>query len=130
VEAGSYDNIALSLGTDSPADILFATDNEHEAAVAIAAGWQVSVADLQQAHSCGCRTWMAQESVATEQPHPADARAWCPDSMVVRHACTGGTDGAARQQAAASGGAADAADHLLDGGAARAMRPYFACTCC
>jgi hypothetical protein len=41
VEAGSYDNIALSLGTDSPADILFATDNEHEAEAAIAAGWQV-----------------------------------------------------------------------------------------
>jgi methylthioribulose 1-phosphate dehydratase/enolase-phosphatase E1 len=43
VEAGSYDNIALSLGMDSPADILFATDNEHEAAAAIAAGWQVAL---------------------------------------------------------------------------------------
>jgi hypothetical protein len=43
VEAGSYDNIALSLGTDAPADILFATDNVHEAEAAVAAGWQVLV---------------------------------------------------------------------------------------
>lgn len=58
VEAGSYDNIALSLGTDAPADILFATDNEHEAEAAITAGWQVPVADLQGAASAVvARTW-------------------------------------------------------------------------
>ena len=58
MEAGSYDNIALSLGTDAPADILFATDNEHEAEAAIAAGWQVPVADLQRAASAVvARTW-------------------------------------------------------------------------
>jgi len=41
VEAGSYKNIALSLGVDAPGDVLFATDNVHEAEAAVAAGWQV-----------------------------------------------------------------------------------------
>lgn len=41
VEAGSYVNIALSLGVDAPGDVLFATDNVHEAEAAVAAGWQV-----------------------------------------------------------------------------------------
>ena len=41
VEAGSYREIALALGTDSPAELLFATDMEAEAAAATAAGWQV-----------------------------------------------------------------------------------------
>ena len=70
VEAGSYDNIALSLGTDAPADILFATDNEHEAAAAIAAGWQVLTPDLWQAASGVAALWLCQESVKPERPHP------------------------------------------------------------
>lgn len=45
VESSSYKNIALSLGVDSPADILFATDNPAEARAAVAAGWQVVLAD-------------------------------------------------------------------------------------
>lgn len=39
-EAGSYSNIALSLGVDSPSDILFATDVLAEAQAAAAAGWR------------------------------------------------------------------------------------------
>ncbi|KXZ48768.1 hypothetical protein GPECTOR_25g352 [Gonium pectorale] len=39
-EAASYTNIALSLGVDSPADILFATDVLAEAQAASAAGWR------------------------------------------------------------------------------------------
>ena len=42
MEATSYRNIALSLGADSPADLLFATDNPAEARAAAEAGWQVS----------------------------------------------------------------------------------------
>lgn len=45
VESSSYDNIALSLGVDSPSDILFATDNMKEAIAARAAGWNVVVTD-------------------------------------------------------------------------------------
>lgn len=45
MEAGSYRNIALSLGVDAPADLLFATDNLAEAQAAAAAGWQVVLAD-------------------------------------------------------------------------------------
>ncbi|PSC73334.1 putative bifunctional methylthioribulose-1-phosphate dehydratase enolase-phosphatase E1 [Micractinium conductrix] len=45
VEATSYRNIALSLGADSPADLLFATDNPAEARAAAEAGWQVVLAD-------------------------------------------------------------------------------------
>ena len=41
VEAGSYENIALSLGADDPKDILFATDNGLEAVAAAEAGWSV-----------------------------------------------------------------------------------------
>ncbi|PNH07187.1 putative bifunctional methylthioribulose-1-phosphate dehydratase/enolase-phosphatase E1 [Tetrabaena socialis] len=39
-EPASYANIALSLGTDAPADILFATDSLPEAQAAAAAGWR------------------------------------------------------------------------------------------
>lgn len=45
VEAGSYRNIALSLGADAPDELLFATDNIHEARAAAEAGWQVVLAD-------------------------------------------------------------------------------------
>lgn len=45
VEAASYRNIALSLGVDSPSELLFATDNIKEAQAAAAAGWQVVLAD-------------------------------------------------------------------------------------
>lgn len=45
VDSASYRNIALSLGADSPADLLFATDNLAEAQAAAAAGWQVVLAD-------------------------------------------------------------------------------------
>lgn len=45
VEAPSYKNIALSLGVDTPGEILFATDNINEARAAVAAGWQVVMAD-------------------------------------------------------------------------------------
>ena len=45
VEAGSYRNIALSLGVDSPDEVLFATDNILEAQAAAEAGWQVVLAD-------------------------------------------------------------------------------------
>ena len=41
MEASSYREIALALGTDSPAQLLFATDVEAEAAAATLAGWQV-----------------------------------------------------------------------------------------
>ena len=40
-EASSYREIALALGADSPAQLLFATDVEAEAAAATTAGWQV-----------------------------------------------------------------------------------------
>ncbi|EFJ42248.1 hypothetical protein VOLCADRAFT_42159, partial [Volvox carteri f. nagariensis] len=40
IESSSYNNIALALGTDSPADILFATDSLAEAQAASAAGWK------------------------------------------------------------------------------------------
>jgi methionine salvage enolase-phosphatase E1 len=40
VEAASYKEIALALGVDSPADILFATDALAEAQAADAAGWR------------------------------------------------------------------------------------------
>lgn len=45
VEAASYRSIALSLGVDSPDELLFATDNILEARAAAEAGWQVVVAD-------------------------------------------------------------------------------------
>lgn len=45
VEAGSYANIALSLGADDPSDILFATDNVLEAEAAGRAGWRAVVVD-------------------------------------------------------------------------------------
>jgi methionine salvage enolase-phosphatase E1 len=45
VEAGSYRNIALSLGVDSPEEVLFATDNILEVQAAAEAGWQVVLAD-------------------------------------------------------------------------------------
>ncbi|KAK9825411.1 hypothetical protein WJX81_002858 [Elliptochloris bilobata] len=43
VEAGSYREIGLALGADSPAHLLFATDVEAEAAAAASAGWQVAL---------------------------------------------------------------------------------------
>ena len=43
VESQSYHEIALSLGTDSPSEILFATDNIKEAEAATMAGWQVAL---------------------------------------------------------------------------------------
>lgn len=45
VDSSSYRNIALSLGVDSPSELLFATDNILEAEAAAAAGWQVVLAD-------------------------------------------------------------------------------------
>lgn len=45
VEAGSYREIALSLGVDSPSKVLFATDALAEAVAASAAGMQVVVTD-------------------------------------------------------------------------------------
>jgi len=45
VEMTSYQNIALSLGAESGAEILFATDNVLEAHAATAAGWNVVVLD-------------------------------------------------------------------------------------
>ena len=45
IETPAYHNIALSLGTDSPSDILFATDNILEARAAAAAGWRAVVVD-------------------------------------------------------------------------------------
>lgn len=45
VDASSYRNIALSLGVDSPSELLFATDVLAEAQAAAAAGWQVVLAD-------------------------------------------------------------------------------------
>ncbi len=44
VESASYENIALSLGVDSPSEILFATDSTAEAAAAAVAGWRVVLA--------------------------------------------------------------------------------------
>lgn len=43
VEAASYRNIALSLGVDSPGEVLFATDVHAEAVAAAAAGWRVAL---------------------------------------------------------------------------------------
>ena len=40
LEARSYRDIALSLGVDSPSELLFATDVLGEAVAARAAGWQ------------------------------------------------------------------------------------------
>lgn len=45
MEASSYNNIALSLGVDSAAEVLFATDSVLEAQAAAAAGWRVVLAD-------------------------------------------------------------------------------------
>ena len=45
VETASYKNIALSLGAESGAEILFATDNVLEAHAARTAGWTVAVLD-------------------------------------------------------------------------------------
>jgi methylthioribulose 1-phosphate dehydratase/enolase-phosphatase E1 len=45
VEANSYKDIVLSLGVDSPSNILFATDSLLEARAAAAAGLQVAVTD-------------------------------------------------------------------------------------
>lgn len=45
LEKKSYENIYLSLGVDSPEDVLFATDNVKEAEAARAASWQVVMAD-------------------------------------------------------------------------------------
>ena len=45
VEASSYENIALSLGVDSPSQVLFATDNPAEAEAAAAAGWAAVIVD-------------------------------------------------------------------------------------
>lgn len=45
VEASSYENIALSLGVDSPTQVLFATDNPAEAEAAAAAGWAAVLVD-------------------------------------------------------------------------------------
>lgn len=43
VEARSYKEIALSIGVDSPSQILFATDNILEGYAAEEAGWQVAM---------------------------------------------------------------------------------------
>ena len=45
VEASAYENIALSLGVDSPGEVLFATDNQAEAVAAAAAGWRAVLVD-------------------------------------------------------------------------------------
>ena len=45
MEAGSYTNIALSLGVDAPGEVLFATDNIDEAKAAAAAGWRAVLVD-------------------------------------------------------------------------------------
>ena len=45
LEKMSYENIYLSLGVDSPQDVMFATDNVIEAEAARTAGWQVVMAD-------------------------------------------------------------------------------------
>ncbi len=45
VEAASYRNIALSLGVDSPSELLFATDSVDEAKAAAQAGWRAVLAD-------------------------------------------------------------------------------------
>lgn len=44
VDAASYDNIAASIGADSPDELLFVTDVVAEAEAAQAAGWRVAVA--------------------------------------------------------------------------------------
>ena len=43
VVSASYKEIALCLGVDNPADIVFATDNVKEAEAAVAAGWSVGL---------------------------------------------------------------------------------------
>lgn len=43
MEAGSYQNILLSLGLDDPKDVLFATDSVKEAEAASQAGWSVAI---------------------------------------------------------------------------------------
>lgn len=43
IEEGSYRDLALSIGVDSPEEILFATDSLPEAEAAVAAGWQVAL---------------------------------------------------------------------------------------
>ena len=43
MEASSYKDIALSIGVDSPSQILFATDNILEGQAAKEAGWQVAM---------------------------------------------------------------------------------------
>jgi len=45
LEKMSYENIYLSLGVDSPEDVMFATDNLKEAEAARTAGWQVVMVD-------------------------------------------------------------------------------------
>ena len=41
MEAKSYREIALSLGVDSPSEVVFATDNIFEGYAAAEAGWRV-----------------------------------------------------------------------------------------
>lgn len=43
METTSYQNIQLTLGVDSAADVLFLTDVAAEADAAAAAGWQVAL---------------------------------------------------------------------------------------
>ena len=43
MESKSYKEIALSIGVDSPSQILFATDNILEGYAAAEAGWQVAM---------------------------------------------------------------------------------------
>ena len=43
MEAKSYKEIALSIGVDSPSQILFATDNILEGYAAAEAGWHVAM---------------------------------------------------------------------------------------
>ena len=45
LEARSYRDIYLSLGTDSPSEVLFATDNVLEGVAAREAGWRVVLVD-------------------------------------------------------------------------------------
>jgi methylthioribulose 1-phosphate dehydratase/enolase-phosphatase E1 len=44
VEAASYEDIALTLGVDDPAELLFVTDAPAEARAAAAAGWRAALA--------------------------------------------------------------------------------------
>ena len=63
-EAGSYREIALALGADSPAQLLFATDVEAEAAAATTAGWQV----CQWERDCVCAYSPDAESQCQQVP--------------------------------------------------------------